>query len=243
VQIVVDPSKDPAMRVAIIENTPITHHGQVGVALHEAGALIDQYKPWSGQPLPRTVDADALVVFGGEQAATDDHTHPYLPDLARLMADYTAMDRPVLGICLGAQILARAFGATNLLDQQLEFGWKTVTLTEAGRADPVLGSLPGEFPIFQWHSDTFTLPPGAVQLASSAAVGQQAFRVGRATYGTQFHFEVSRAVAEDWGRTFPDLVEALEPGWLARFADTAHRRGTHADAHGLAIARAWVGLI
>ncbi|MES2145812.1 MAG: GMP synthase, partial [Pseudomonadota bacterium] len=76
------------MRVAIVENTRVTHHGQVGVALHEAGALIDQYKPWSGQPLPRSVDADALVVFGGEQAATDDHTHPYLPALARLMADY-----------------------------------------------------------------------------------------------------------------------------------------------------------
>ena len=89
------------MRVAIVENTRITHHGQVGVALHEQAALIDLWKPWSGQPLPRTVDADALVVFGGEQAATDDHSHPYLPDLARLMADYTAMDRPGPGLWRG----------------------------------------------------------------------------------------------------------------------------------------------
>lgn len=231
------------MRVAIVENTRVTHHGQVGVALHEAGALIDQYKPWSGQPLPRSVDADALVVFGGEQAATDDHTHPYLPDLARLMADYTAQDRPVLGICLGAQILARAFGATNLLSRTLEFGWQDVSLSDEGRADPVLGTLPGNFPIFQWHSDTFTLPRGAVQLASSGVVPQQAFRIGRATYGTQFHFEVSRAVAADWGRTFPALIETLEPGWLARYDDHAARDGMAADAHGLAIARAWVGLI
>ena len=81
------------MRVAIVENTRITHHGQVGVALHERAALIDLIKPWSGQSLPRTVDADALVVFGGEQSATDDHSHPYLPELARLMAAYAAMDR------------------------------------------------------------------------------------------------------------------------------------------------------
>ncbi len=231
------------MRVAIVENTRITHHGQVGVALHEAGALIDQYKPWSGQPLPRSIDADALVVFGGEQAATDDDTHPYLRDLARLMAEYSGHDRPVLGICLGAQILARAFGATNLLSQKLEFGWNEVDLTDAGRADPVLKSLPASFPIFQWHSDTFTLPAGAVQLASSAAVAQQAFRIGRATYGMQFHFEVSRTVAADWGRTFPALIETLGPGWLTRFDEHAARDGAAADAHGLAIARAWVGLI
>ena len=78
------------MRVVIVENTRVTHHGQGGGALHEAGALMDQYTPWTGHTLPTDVDADALVVFGGEQAATDDNTHPYLPDLARLMAAYTA---------------------------------------------------------------------------------------------------------------------------------------------------------
>lgn len=231
------------MRVAIVENTRVTHHGQVGVALHEAGALIDLYTPWRGQPLPGSVDADALIVFGGEQAATDDHTHPYLPGLACLMADYTAMDRPVLGICLGAQILARAFGAQNVLGGTLEFGWTDVTLTDAGRTDPVFGNLPTAFPIFQWHADTFSLPQGAVQLASTRIAAQQAFRIGRATYGTQFHFEASRAVAADWTRMFPELVETLQPGWISRHAELAARHGAAADAHGLAIARAWVGLI
>ncbi|MCB6177237.1 hypothetical protein LHP98_03735 [Rhodobacter sp. Har01] len=86
------------MRVAIVENTKVTHHGQVGVALHEAAAKIDLLKPWTGQPLPQAPEAEALVVFGGEQSARDDHTHPYLPALARLMAAYAAADRPVLGI-------------------------------------------------------------------------------------------------------------------------------------------------
>jgi GMP synthase (glutamine-hydrolysing) len=231
------------MRVAIVENTRITHHGQVGVALHEQAALIDLYKPWSGQPLPPTVDADALVVFGGEQAATDDHTHPYLPDLARLMAGYTAMDRPVLGICLGSQVLARAFGAENHLGTAPEFGWVDVSLTEAGRSDPVLSQVSGTFPIFQWHSDTFTLPPGAVHLASSRTAANQAFRIGRATYGTQFHFEASRSVVRDWSATFPELIDRMLPGWAERHPDLAKTRGAEADAHGLALARAWVGLI
>ena len=231
------------MRVAIVENTRITHHGQVGVALHEAAALIDQWKPWSGQPLPARAEADALVVFGGEQAATDDHSHPYLPALADLMAAYTAADKPVLGICLGSQLLARAFGAENHLGTAPEFGWVDVSLTDAGRADPVLGTLPETFPIFQWHSDTFTLPQGATHLAHSATATHQAFRIGRATYGTQFHFEASRPVVQDWTRTFPDLTERMQPGWSARHPDLARTRGREADTHGLTLARAWVSLI
>lgn len=231
------------MRVAIIENTRITHHGQVGVALHERAALIDLWKPWAGHPLPTDTDADALVVFGGEQAATDDHTHPYLPDLARLMAAYTNADKPVLGICLGAQLLARAYGAENHLGTAPEFGWVDVGLTDHGRADPVLSVLPDRFPIFQWHSDTFTLPGDAAHLAATDAARNQAFRIGRATYGTQFHFEASRAVVADWTQRFPEAMEGMSKGWSARHDDLAATKGRAADAHGLALARAWVGLI
>lgn len=231
------------MRVAIVENTRITHHGLVGVALHERAALIDQLKPWTGQPLPAAPDADALIVFGGEQAATDDHTHPYLPDLARLMQAYTAVDKPVLGICLGSQLLARAYGGENHLGTAPEFGWTDVTLTDAGRQDPVLSHLPETFPVFQWHSDTFTLPAGAAHLATSATAQHQAFRIGRATYGTQFHFEASRPVVADWLARFPDLIDRMAPGWAAQHPQLSESRGTAADAHGLTLARAWVNLI
>jgi GMP synthase (glutamine-hydrolysing) len=236
-------AKDPNMRVAIVENTRVTHHGQVGVALHERAALIDVYRPWTGQPLPAEPDADALVVFGGEQAATDDHTHPYLPVLAGLMQAYTKADKPVLGICLGSQLLARAYGAENHLGTAPEFGWTDVTLTEQGRQDPVLSTLPDQFPIFQWHSDTFTLPDGALHLAQSATARHQAFRIGRATYGTQFHFEASRAVVAEWLRRFPEAVEAMSPGWTANHKTLAETLGHQADSHGLTLARAWVGLI
>lgn len=230
------------MRVAIIENTRITHHGQVGVALHEAGAKIDLHRPFAGQPLPDPDGFEALVVFGGEQSALDDAAHPYLPRLAALMRQASDQGRAVLGICLGAQVLARGFGATNLLDAAPEFGWREVALTGQGRADPLLAALPPAFPIFQWHADTFTLPPGAVHLAASPAAAIQAFRIGRATWGTQFHFEANRAVVADWAAEFPALVERNEPGFAAALPGRS-RVAAQADAAGLVIARAFVAQI
>jgi GMP synthase (glutamine-hydrolysing) len=159
------------------------------------------------------------------------------------MAAFTAADKPVLGICLGSQLLARAHGAENLIGTAPEFGWRDVTLSEAGRNDPVLAGVDGQFPIFQWHSDTFTLPDGAVHLAHSAQAAHQCFRLARATYGMQFHFEASRAVVADWTRRFPDLTEKMEPGWQTAHPARATTVGRHADAAGLQIARNWVGLI
>lgn len=231
------------MRVAIIENTEVTHHGQVGVALHEAGARIDLYKPWRDNALPELGAYDALVVFGGEQNALADATHPYLPRLARIMRDSADMGIAVLGICLGSQVFARGLGAVNHIGTAGEYGWCEVTLTDAGRADPVLGALPATFPIMQWHSDTFTAPPGAVHLATSPVAAIQSFRRGRAGYAMQFHFEANRAVVTDWAREFAEAFEASRPGWIGDFQSHADRDAAAADAHGLAMARAWVGLI
>jgi GMP synthase (glutamine-hydrolysing) len=231
------------MRVAIIENTSVTHHGQVGVALHEAAARITQFRPWADGGLPEQQDFDALISFGGEQSAISDQSHPYLPDLARRMRAFSEAGKAVLGICLGAQVLARGFGAQNFLGTAPEFGWRQVTLTGAAAGDPVLSALPQDFPIFEWHADTFTLPEGAVHLAQSPVTAQQAFRIGRATYGMQFHFEASRAMVADWARMFPDLIEAASPGWHSSHKDQAASLGVAADAHGLAMARGFVALI
>lgn len=232
------------MRVAIIENTAVTHHGQVGVALHEAGAKIELYKPWRDGRLPEnTAEFDGLVVFGGEQSALDDALHPYLPRLAATMRAFSQADKAVLGICLGSQVLARAFGAANHLGTAPEFGWCEVRLTDEGAADPVLGALPPAFPIFQWHSDTFTLPEGAVHLANSGVAAHQGFRIGRATYGIQFHFEANRRVVADWNREFPDLITSKDPGFAAALPDGRGKAGVAADAHGLTIARNWVAQV
>ncbi len=231
------------MRVAIVENTKITHHGQVGVALHEVAALVDVYRPFRDGVLPEVGSFDALISFGGEQSALDDHLHPYLPRLGALMAESSAAGVAVLGICLGAQVFARGLGAQNHLGTAQEFGWCAITLQPAARLDPVLGTLPDQFDSFQWHSDTFTLATESVHLATSPVAGVQCFRHGRAGYGMQFHFEASCAVARDWARTFPALSEKMHPGWAQVLPQRERTQGAQADAHGLALARAWVKLI
>ncbi len=231
------------MRVAIVENTKITHHGQMGVALHEAGALIDLYRPYLDGVLPARGSFDALVVFGGEQNARDDDLYPYLPRLADLMAEESAAGGAVMGICLGSQIMARGAGAENIIGAAPEFGWCAVGLTTAAQDDPLFSALPENFAIFQWHSDTFTLPAGAVHLAESDKAAVQAFRLGPRAYATQFHFEASRAVVADWSATFPDLIAGMDADWARDHPQRAKTQGIAADAIGLKLARAWVAII
>jgi GMP synthase (glutamine-hydrolysing) len=232
------------MRVAIVENQTGTPFGQIGRALDEAGAELAIYRPWRDGGLPADIDDHAaLVVLGGEQSAVDDAAHPYLPALAALMRRYGEAGRAVLGICLGSQILARGYGGLNRVGTAPEFGWRTIRATDAGRSDPVLSAAGSAFPIFQWHRDTFTLPAGALHLAENAEVAHQAFRLGRAAYGMQFHFEADRTVVAGWTASFCAAAERMQPGWQGLHASEAARHGPAADAAGLAIARAWVALI
>ncbi|MCZ7462595.1 type 1 glutamine amidotransferase [Rhizobium rhizogenes] len=232
------------MRVAIIENMAGTPHGQLGVALEEAGSDLHVIRAYAGEPLPADAgEHDALIVLGGEQNALDDTLYPYLPDLALLMKAFGDADKAVMGVCLGSQLLARAYGGENILSGPPEFGWEDISLTEDGVSDPLLAGLDEIFPIFQWHRDTFTLPPGAIRLATNEATRNQAFRLGRAVYGTQFHFEASTAVVDRWCEAFPASVEKMAPGWLEKYSDHRGMRADMADAAGLEIARAWVRLI
>src|SRR5262245_22428840 len=118
------------MHVLVVQNYRDTGLGQVGRALAEVGATIDLRQAYLGDPLPPDAAAhDALVVLGGDQDALADDTHPYLPALARLTKSFGDADKAVLGICLGSQLVARGYGAENLLGRTPEFGWHEVTRT------------------------------------------------------------------------------------------------------------------
>lgn len=230
------------MRVLIIQNFEGTGPGQVGTALAEAGAELDLRRPYLGDALPEDAAGhDALLVLGGAQSALDDEDHPYIPPLLALMRDFGDSGRSVLGICLGSQLLARAYGGKNLLGAAPEFGWQGITRTGEGAADPMLAAVPDAFTSFQWHDDTFTLPPDAVRLAANPAAENQAFRIGRATYGIQFHFEADRPLVGQWTEMFADYLAERHPDW--RHEEEAAAHGQAADAAGLALARAWVSTI
>ncbi|TCP89568.1 GMP synthase (glutamine-hydrolysing) [Rhizobium sp. PP-CC-2G-626] len=229
------------MHVLVVENMPHSDLGLVGIALAEAGARLDIRKAYAGDGLPAEPEPyDALVVLGGEQSARDDALHPYLTTLCDLMRRFTETDRAVLGICLGSQLLARAHGGDNRLGVAREFGWQEIGLTAAGQADPVLSAAGARFPAFEWHSDTFTLPQAAEVLAGNDAVPLQAFRIGRASYGMQFHFEAGTAVIARWKEIYKDQIDGIDPDWLSRSADLEAQHGAASDTAGLALARAWV---
>ena len=103
--------------------------------------------------------------------------------------------------------------------------------------------LPASFPIFQWHDDSFALPPDAALLATGASVTNQAYRIGRAVYATQFHFEADRKLVSQWNSIFSETIKTLHPEWLSRHAREASTRGMAADAAGATLARAWVAAV
>jgi GMP synthase (glutamine-hydrolysing) len=232
------------MRVLIVENFVATPPGQIGRELARAGISTELRRAFQGDAVPDAPDGYAgLIVLGGAQSALDDVDHPYLPQIVALAQRFGEADKPVLGICLGAQLVARGYGAKNILGRPAEFGWKEVRPTEAGRADPLIAALGGGAPLFHWHTDTFSLPQGAVHLATSAMTPHQAFRIGRAVYGIQFHCEADRPLVEIWTREFAEVIAEYAPDWPARHGQDAARYGERADATGAAIARAWIGLL
>lgn len=237
-------STGPEIRVLVLENCLGATLGLIETALEEAAARIDLCRLHEGAAVPAGHDGhDALVLLGGVQNALDDANHPDLPQSAALARAFGEAGKAVLGVCLGAQIIARGYGGRNILGRPIEFGWHEVAATPAGRVDPVLSALGDRSPVFHWHTDTFDLPPDAVHLARSARTDNQAFRIGRAVYGIQFHFEASRALVRDWCAAFGEEIAGHTPDWALRHEDESARHGVIADAVGLEVARAWVARI
>jgi GMP synthase (glutamine-hydrolysing) len=141
-----------------------------------------------------------LIVLGGPMNVMDQHLHPHLKTELLAIEAALRQGKPVLGICLGAQLLAHVLGAPVRRHCEQEIGWYELITTSAGREDPVLGHLGDVAPVFQWHGCTYDLPSGAVQLARTESCEQQAFRFGGNAYGFQFHMEADEAMIDRWLR-------------------------------------------
>jgi GMP synthase (glutamine-hydrolysing) len=156
-----------------------------------------------------TVDRyKGLIVLGGTMNVEDQHRRPHLKTEMLAIEQALAQGKPVLGICLGAQLLAHVLGAPVRRHQVDEIGWYDLNATRAGRDDAVLGTIGECQQVFQWHSYTYDLPKSAVQLARTATCEQQAFRYGANAYGFQFHLEADAALIDRWLRT-PAFREQL----------------------------------
>jgi GMP synthase-like glutamine amidotransferase len=156
----------------------------------------------------RASDWSGIVALGGNAHAWEEDEHAFLSVERRLLADAVAEGVPVLGICLGAQVLARALGAEVRTSGVHEAGWLDITPAPAADDDPILGHLEGPTGVFHWHHDTFDLPDGAARLASSELTPNQAFRLGDA-WGIQFHPEVDYPTFAFWQSNHPGACEEL----------------------------------
>jgi GMP synthase (glutamine-hydrolysing) len=156
-----------------------------------------------------------LIVLGGAMNVEDQHRHPHLKTELLAIEAALRQGKPVLGICLGAQLLAHVLGAPVRRHSQLEIGWYELKTTVAGQTDPVLGHLGECAPVFQWHGCTYDLPQGAVQLARTDTCEQQAFRYGSNAYGFQFHLETDVAMIERWLR-LPAYRDELASAGIGR---------------------------
>jgi GMP synthase (glutamine-hydrolysing) len=203
--------------------------------LVEAGHRLDEWSfAWNAAP-PRPLESyDAVLVFGGAMHADQDAWHPWLRDEAVWLQGLLERRVPTLGICLGVQLLARAAGSWVGPLPEPEIGWVEVELAPPAAADPVLGALPQRFESFQWHHYTYGVPEGAVELARSAAC-TQAFRLGEACWGVQFHPEVTEPQLHGWIADPSD--PAPDPEALRR--ETAAKIGGW-NALGRTLCRAWL---
>ena len=197
------------MRIQCLKH--VTFEGPAGIAdwAEAQGHLITLTPLYEGVPVPDLDAFDWLVVMGGPMGVGDESVHPWLAAEKAFIGRAIAAAKTVLGVCLGAQLIAEALGARVYPNPEKEIGWMPVELTESGRASPLTGFLPASLDVFHWHGDTFDLPPGAVRLVRSGPCANQAFIYDGRVLGLQFHLESTPAsVADILAHCAQDIVPA-----------------------------------
>ena len=196
----------------------------------------------AGVDLPTdAAEHDGLLILGGAMNAYDDGHCRHLPALLELARTYAAAAKPVLGICLGGQLLARAWGAPVHLGAAPEFGVVPLTPTPEAAFDPLLQGAPAIVPAMQWHEDTFDLPEGAIALLTGTACRNQAFRIAGSVWGFQCHFEADRRDMVMWAEYRRDIYGYAD--LVARLEEQATLHGEAAEAFGRQVADRWLDVV
>jgi GMP synthase-like glutamine amidotransferase len=185
-----------AAQVVAFRHVPFEHLGRIAEPLAACGIDVRYVDLYQEAARPDLARADALIFMGGPMSANDDL--PYIREELDIIRQAAAQHMPVLGVCLGAQLIASALGGRVYRNPVKEVGWFPVRFSEGAGRDRLFAGLESPELIFHWHGETFDLPAGAELLASSDACRNQAFRAGENVYGLQFHLEVTPEMIADW---------------------------------------------
>ncbi|MFL5894427.1 MAG: type 1 glutamine amidotransferase [Thermoleophilaceae bacterium] len=220
-------------RVVVLHHLDDTFLGYAGEALRAAGVELDERDLKRGEPLPEPGEADAILSLGGDQSVLDIDRYPYLVAEAELLRAEAERGTPILGVCLGGQLLAHALGGSVERMPVRTVDWSEVRRLPEADGDPVFGGLPPVFRALHWNEDCFQVPDGAVELLSRAGPGGEAFRWGGSAWGIQFHPEADAGILDGWYRDVAWLEEAGIEEAAAREADRLHLPGQPSTAEGI----------
>jgi GMP synthase (glutamine-hydrolysing) len=205
-------SKLSSMRVLSIIHGENARSALFGEEVRSQGHELDERSFAFGEAPAEPERYDAVMVFGGAMNVHEVDGNPWLLPEQRALARVLELEVPVLGVCLGSQLLAAVAGGTVSRAPEPEIGWYEVELTAEGTEDPVLGAFPARFTSYQWHSYQFSRPPGSVVLATSPNC-LQAFRLGNHAWGTQFHAEVTEEIVGNWISSYGTDPDAVRIGF------------------------------
>ena len=224
----------PAPVIAVLHHLERPFLGHAGAVLGAAGVVLDERDVRRGEPLPDLTEVDGILSLGGEQSVVDIDEEPGLGAEAALLRAAVEREVPVLGVCLGGQLLAHALGGQVRRRPRRLVAWVALEALPAAREDPLLGALPDGAAGLHFNEDGVELPPGAVELLRGPGHGAEAFRVGARAWGVQFHAEVDADALEGWYRDWPYALEqAGVTEAQARAADDRHINGQRALSQAL----------
>lgn len=224
------------MKVLVLRHVPHEHLGTLANSLRAKNIVYDYLNLYECKiPNISVDDLSGLVILGGPMNVYETDRYPFLEREDRLIREAIDKNIPVLGICLGAQLIAKSLGAPVTKNREKEIGWYPLRITEEAKRDKLFQYFNTEETVFQWHGDTFQIPKGAIRLAESPLCANQAFRYNSNVYGLQFHIEVTPQMITEWlnvhdnqeeiaslkGKIDPEIIKDQTPKFIGNLNSLA----------------------